>query len=262
MLPQPQPNPAVIRQPETHPQPVPPNPSDRSRGNTRGSEPAGPATPSASSHPEPKSETPPPPALPAPAPESFTISLPNGKDFDSHLFNVNVEAVHNTLQMQIYPRGQVVAIRPNNRYDAALAGVALGKLHGKALAFYSNQKVMTYLNYKDGYRDGIMKTWLNNGDRCFWAQYSSGSQNGFSCLFTDDAPCLLIESTLNKVNAVYLIRDLRVVKRFSSLDDALADPQSAQRVKTYKEVVSELAKNELEFREMIKKELARLRGRR
>jgi hypothetical protein len=213
-----------------------------------------PASPPAS-FPDPNS---PQPASPAPA--SFKVSLPNGKEFNSRLFEVNVEAVHNLLRQKIFPRGQVVALRPHNEYDAVLASVTHGKLHGEVLAYYPNHKAMTYSAYKEGHRDGIVKTWLDNGHRCFWGQFSGGAQNGFSCFFVGDAPCLLVESTINKISAVHLLRDLRVLKSYSTLDEALADPLAAENVKAYKELIAEMAKNEVEFREIIKKELARLGG--
>jgi hypothetical protein len=265
-----QPAPALKPQPEISLRPFPPKKGSQTKGNeSQGNESksggsSGSPAPPVGSRPEPQSDVPktPAPPSPRPAPESFTISLPNGKEFDSRIFDVDVRAVHDALRLKTFPRGQVLAVRPNNRYDAVLAGITRGKLHGEVLAFYSNQKVMTYSIYKDGHRDGILKTWLLNGQRCFWGQYSGGAQNGFSCFFTDDAPCLLIESIINKVSAVHLLRNLRVAKSFSSLEDALADPLAADRVKACQEVVSEMAKNELEFREMIKKELVRLRGKR
>ncbi|MBN2578515.1 MAG: hypothetical protein JXB10_05940 [Pirellulales bacterium] len=247
--------------PETvSPSPSPSKPHDGSTAEDKETPaPAGRPSPPATA-PKPEAPKPAPPARPRPAPESFRIPLPDDKPFDSKIFDVNLGAVQNKLMQAARHGGSVLDLRSApTRIDGLISITRGSQPHGEVLTFYRNQKVKTYAVYLRGHREGVVKNWLDDGDRCFWGQYHAGSPNGFCCFFVGNTPRLLIEYTIGKIHALHVLQDLRVEKSYANLEEAQADPLAGETVKEYAEVVKELAQNEIELREMIKKAIAKKR---
>jgi antitoxin component YwqK of YwqJK toxin-antitoxin module len=195
---------------------------------------------------------------PAPAPEIISLKLPSGKYFKTRLFNVNLREIYELLA-DLTKEEQVVFLYYPNGHVYAFADQDRGVLNGVCMAFSDERQPLTYANYRDGERDGLLKIWNADGQRVYWCQYAKGVRNGFCCYFQKNQLRLLLEIDQDKVTGVHLCANGELEKSFDSLQQAGDDDNVQKLLDEVSDLEMEIKVNEALFKKQIKEEELRQR---
>jgi hypothetical protein len=188
--------------------------------------------------------------------ERIIFDLPTGKNFDSHIFDVDIKTAEkklidasDKLTKTSQYKGQVILL---GSLDGAHAWAEMdrGKQDGTFLAFYNKRNPDIYAGYDKDKFDGMIKKWDEKNNRVYWCQYAKGVRHGYCCYFKDDILRALFEINRNKIYAVHLCVNSTLEKSFDSLEQATADENAKLIIDEVQAVEAELkhAINEYENR--------------
>jgi S1-C subfamily serine protease len=171
--------------------------------------------------------------------EDFTVD----RAFANNVFTdwQNVSPSVATLR---YPGGSLFAVSRHSQ----------GRLDGPTLAFYEDQRPMTYAIYCDGERHGIVMTWNEKGERVFWGQYQQGKRHGLFCLFKHDQLCLVERCAHDNLQEVYLPLGNQRFRVFDDPEQAQSDAAAGPLMGELALVELSMKPNERQFKKLIHEE--------
>ena len=195
---------------------------------------------------------------------AITLRLPSGNTFDSHDFDVDLNAVERDLRNRFDKQREgndfnlPVFEFGSSHGDRILAERKQGKLDGVLLAYYNSQLTPhVYANYKNNSRDGMIKIWDRSGSPVYWCKYQNGSRQGFYCYFKTGMLRILFENNRgSKSPAVHLCDNDNVVKSFASIAEAMSDKDAKMLIDEWDKKGSELKTVEEDSRTEARKAIA------
>lgn len=177
---------------------------------------------------------------------SSKIALPSGKEFDRSIFDVDLKDRLRQLQRHdSVVRGTYANDRP-----AFIASHTRGVLDGGTFAFDTDGKLMMYGIYKNGKRDGFLRTWEGGRD-VYLCQFSNGSRHGFCCFTDGGGQQLLVEYRMNRVEGAHLVTGDRVTKSYASFESARGDTAFVPALDELEKSEQQLMEKEREIRKSV-----------
>jgi hypothetical protein len=178
--------------------------------------------------------------------ERFIFDLPTGKNFDSHIFDVDIKTaekkltdISDKLTKASQYKGQVILLgSPDGAH--AWAEMERKQQDGIFLAYYNRRTPEIYAGYEKDKLDGMIKKWDDKNNRVYWCQYAKGVRHGYCCYFKDDILRALFEINRNKIYAVHLCVNSTLEKSFDSLEQAAADDDAKILIDEMQAVETEL----------------------
>jgi S1-C subfamily serine protease len=180
----------------------------------------------------------------------FELALPTGRVFSFDIFMIEGEDLQRWVALD-KDAGSVVWQHPNGAVFAA-AQQRGGVLNGETIAQYENREPMVYVNYLDGKRHGILKTWDEAGKPRLFAQYAAGRRLGFTCFFDDDDLALIAQYKNDELEYLQLMDGTRPLQGFKSESEALRHPKPKALLAQLDKFEQALKKNEVEFRKRVR----------
>jgi S1-C subfamily serine protease len=178
------------------------------------------------------------------------LTLPTGRVFSFDIFMIEGENLQRWVALD-KDDGSVVWRHPNGAVFAA-AQQRGGVLNGETIAQYENREPMVYVNYVDGKRHGILKTWDEAGQPRLFAQYLAGRRNGFTCFFDDDDLALIAQYKNDELEYLQLMDGSKALQGFKSESEALQHPKPKALLAQLDKFEQMLKKNEVEFRKRVR----------
>jgi hypothetical protein len=202
--------------------------------------------------------TPPSPGNSAQSPPASTpvgmsrfLTLPSGSTVDLRQFDVSKKSVADEAKALfrectksgssrsathfaaglLHPDGSVLAMfrqKAGRRViDRDLDGVLITFFPNPQAAARSgsweNVRPRTYATYKDGKKDGWLKSWDEQFRKVYWCEYVGDRRNGLCCLFEQDTLAMVAECEGDQLRAVHRIAGGKLQRSFRDENEVKGD---------------------------------------
>ncbi|MGD9719945.1 MAG: trypsin-like peptidase domain-containing protein [Pirellulales bacterium] len=179
--------------------------------------------------------------------DEFALTMPSGRVFSFAIFEEDeITALMSAAKTETF----VIVTHPSGVVYAA-AAQAKGVLNGVTIAQHENKEVMAQINYVDGKRHGVAKTWNRAGEPDFFAQYGKGKRHGFLCLFKGGSPSLVIDYEYDQPKYVQLVAGGKAQAGFESLAEAEKDGTAHELLARLEAADDALVQHEVRFRKQV-----------
>lgn len=117
----------------------------------------------------------------------------NGKEVGVFKFYSNTSATHPEIVKEFLPSSNKAVVKfYDENQKLKTKGEMIGKKReGKWIYYFSDRKIFSEENYKDGKLHGILKNYYPNGKLTQESNYKNGKRHGLSKIYTDEG--VLIE---------------------------------------------------------------------
>jgi len=198
----------------------------------------------------PQPQAPPPQAPPQ-------ITLPSGKVFRQVDYKTDLDSAIALVDAWANDDPAVVQVKHGSLFSVGYARHLDGTLNGVAILFYDPENPKQYVTYAGNQRHGPLKVWDEKGRNLYWSQWSDNKRDGISCLFSEDQPWMVCESSQDEFVGIALVSADRQVKQFTSESEAATDAFALEALNAIVEIENEIKNIHLSLRRNVEREAGR-----